>query len=713
MSRSYPHLMSAGRIGSMTLKNRIIMSPMGSNLAEADGFCGERIARYYAARAEGGAAMVIMGSTGVAWPRGSGNQAQVAVSDDRFIPGLKAVADAVHAHDGRIAMQLQHAGAIAVNEPLRGWPLLVPSIPEDKPFDWPVDLTPQENKDMFEAFFAPGVVISHKVADEDDLEWVIDSFAQAAIRARKAGMDGVEIHAGHGYLISGFLSPVSNQRNDRWGGSLENRARLLVEVIKRIRAATGPDFPVWFRFDSQEYLLNEGITLQDAIATARLAEAAGADAVHVSANADKSKGISFTEGHATHFPGNFLSNAAAIKAALSIPVICPGRIEPELGEEMIAAGKLDFIAMARKLLADPELPNKLKAGRPELVRPCIYCYTCISQIFLGAHLRCAVNAQTGYELSAPIIPIAAQQTRKKVMVIGGGPGGMEAARVAALRGHDVSLHEASGRLGGTVFFSSIVYPENGRLIEYLARQMDERKVKVHLRSRVTEDTVRRAAPDVVIVATGAQRNLMSLPGSDLPHVFSGDEMREMVTGKYGQGLKRKLPFKVRAMIQAGSTLGLLDNAATIRRMSEFYLPLGKEVVIYGGGLVGVELAEFLAERHRKVTVIEPGPSFGKELMMVRRWRLMDTLRKEKVVLLQSSELLEITPDSVVYRTRTGQVQTRKADTVIMAIGAEPSGAALTSRLKSVCKEVHCIGDAQELGYIDGAIKTGNRLALTI
>ncbi|MFS2216602.1 FAD-dependent oxidoreductase [Telluria sp. Tellsp104] len=713
MSTSFPHLMSEGRIGSMTLRNRIIMSPMGSNLAEPDGFCGERIARYYAARAEGGAAMVIMGSTGVAWPRGSGNQAQVAVSDDKFIPGLKAVADAVHAHGGRIAMQLQHAGAIAVNEPLRGWPLLVPSIPEDKPFDWPADLTPQENKDMFEAFFAPGVVISHKVADEEDLEWVIDSFAQAAVRARKAGMDGVEIHAGHGYLISGFLSPASNQRTDRWGGSLENRARLLVEVIKRIRAATGPDFPVWFRFDSQEYLLNEGITLQDAIATAKLAEAAGADAVHVSANADKSKGISFTEGHATHFPGNFLANAAAIKAALNIPVICPGRIEPEQGEAMIAAGKVDFIAMARKLLADPELPNKLKAGRPELVRPCIYCYTCISQIFLGTHLRCAVNAQTGYELSAPIIPIKTERARKKVMVIGGGPGGMEAARVAALRGHDVSLHEASGRLGGTVFFSSIVYPENGRLIDYLARQMEERNVAVHLGSRVTAETVRRAAPDVVIVATGAQRNLVKLPGSDLPHVFSGDEMREMVTGKYGASLKRKLPFKVRAMIKTGRTMGLLNKAATIRRMSEVYLPLGKEVVIYGGGLVGVELAEFLSERHRKVTVIEPGPSFGKELMMVRRWRLMDTLRKDKVVLLPSSELLEIRPDSVVYRTRTGQVQTRKADTVIMAIGAEPSGASLVSSLKSVCKEVHCIGDAHELGYIDGAIKTGNRLALSL
>lgn len=697
----------------MTLKNRIFMSPMGSNLAEPEGFCGQRIASYYAERAKGGAAMVIMGSTGIAWPRGSGNQMQVAVSDDKFIPGLKLVADAVHAHDCKIAMQLQHAGAIAVNEPLRGLPLLVPSVPDDKPFDWPVDLTPEENKEMFEAFFAPGVVISYQVATEEDLEWVIDRFASAAVRARAAGMDGVEIHAGHGYLISGFLSPVSNKRTDRWGGSLQNRARLLVEVIKRVRAATGPDYPVWFRFDSQEYLMNEGITLQDAIETARMAQEAGADAVHVSANADKSKGISFSEGHATHFPGHFTANAAALKAALTIPVICPGRIEPEHAEKLIASGQVDFITMARKLLADPELPNKLKAGRADLIRPCIYCYTCISQIFLGTHVRCAVNAQTGYESISPIIPLAATQRRKRVLVIGGGPGGMEAARVAALRGHDVFLHEATGRLGGTVFFSSIVYPENGALIKYLARQMEELNVHVRLKSTVTLDMVKRLQPDVVVVATGARRSLVDLPGATLPHVFSGDEMREMVTGRYGPGLKRKLPLGVRTMIRLGKASGLLESAARIRRMSTYYLPIGKEVVIYGGGLVGVELAEFLAERHRKVTVIEPGPSFGKELMMVRRWRLMDTLRKEKVALLSSSELVEIKPGCVVYRTKTGQIQTRKADTVIMAMGAEPSGAGLTASLKTVCKEVYCIGDAHALGYIDGAIKTGNRLALTL
>ncbi|CAI8777820.1 2,4-dienoyl-CoA reductase [Pseudomonas sp. IT-P253] len=705
MSSGFSHLMSPGSIGSMALRNRIIMSPMGSNLAEPEGFCGERIVRYYEARAKGGAAMVIMGSTGVAWPRGSGNQMQVAISEDHFIPGLKAVADAVHAHGGKIAMQLQHAGAIAVNEPLRGLPLLVPSIPTDKAFDWPVDLTPEENKEMFEAFFKPGVVISHHVATEEDLEWVIDCFAQAARRAKAAGMDGVEIHAGHGYLLSGFLSPSSNKRDDRWGGSLENRARLLVDVIKRIKSTVGAEYPVWFRLDSQEFLMDDGITLEDAVAVARLGEQAGADAIHVTANADKSKGISFTEGHATHFPGYFVKNAEAIKAAVNIPVICPGRIEPEVGDRLIGEGKLDFITMARKLLADPELPNKLATNRPELVRPCIYCYTCISQIFLGTNVRCAVNAQTGYENTAPIMPI--EGPRKRIIVVGGGPAGMEVARVAALRGHEVQLYEASKRLGGTVFFSSIVYPENGKLIEYLARQMIELKVSVHLNCTVTPELVRQLQPDAVVVATGATRSLIDLPGSKLPHVFSGDEMRSMVTGQYGPELARKLPAYVRLLITTGRTLGFLNNAATISHMSEYWLPLGKHVVIYGGGLVGVELAEFLAERGRKVTVIEPGVSFGKELMMVRRWRLMDTLRKLKVTLLSSSDLLEIKADRVVYRTATGQVQSRKADTVIMALGAKPSGEKLSRSLESECAHVHCIGDAQELGYIEGAIRTGN------
>ncbi|NLP64855.1 FAD-dependent oxidoreductase [Paraburkholderia sacchari] len=710
MTTSFNHLLAPGQIGSMKLRNRILMSPMGSNLAEPDGYCGERIARYYAARAKGGAAMVIMGSVGVAYPRGSGNQMQVAASDDKFIPGLKLVADAVHEHGCKIALQLQHAGAIAVNEPLRGLPLLVPSVPTQKEMDWTADLTPQENKDMFEAFFKPGVKIEYQVADEEQLEWLIDSFAKAAVRAKQAGIDGVEIHAGHGYIVSAFLSPSSNKRADRWGGTLENRARLLVEIVKRVRAAVGPDYPVWFRIDGIEHLKNDGITVEDAIEATKLGVAAGADAVHVTMYADASKGISFTEAHTVQQPCKYVPYAAAIKAAISVPVITVGRVEPDQADRFIAEGKFDFLAMARKLLADDELPNKLMAGRPDLIRPCIYCYTCISQIFLGTHSRCAVNARTGFELTTAVEPTS---RRKKVLVVGGGPAGMEAARVAALRGHEVNLYDASDRLGGTAFFSSIVYPENGRLIDYLKAQLGELRVNCHLNAKVTPELVQKLKPDTVVVATGASRALVKVPGYELPHVFSGDEMREMITGRMSSSLKRKLPAHWRMMIHAGKCSGMLNDNKRINRLSKRFLPLGQSVVIYGGGLVGVELAEFLAERQRKVVLIEPGPAFGKDLMLVRRWRIMDHLRKLGVRLLKETDLVEIKPDRVAYRTSTGQVQAIKADSVIMALGAAPNGAELSDRIKQVCDEVYCIGDANELGYIEGAIRSGHRVGREI
>ena len=328
MTRAFRHLLAPGRIGGLELRNRIFMSPMGSNLAEEDGTCGERILRYYEARARGGAAMVIMGSVGVAWPRGSGNQRQVALSEDRFVAPLARVADAIHAHGSRIAVQLQHAGAIAVNEPFHGLPFLVPSVPEAKAIDWPVDLTADEKRDMFDKFFAPSVQIGYREATEDDIEWLLASFAAAAVRAREAGIDGVEIHGGHGYLFSSFLSPSSNRRTDHYGGSLENRARLLTEAVRRIRAAVGADYPVWCRLDSEEYLKTDGISLEDAIRTVKLVEQAGVDAVHVTAYADASKGISFTEAHTVAEPCKYVSNTAAIKAAARVPVIGVGRIEP-------------------------------------------------------------------------------------------------------------------------------------------------------------------------------------------------------------------------------------------------------------------------------------------------------------------------------------------------------------------------------------------------
>ncbi len=397
--KRFPHLLSPGRINQLELRNRIFFSPMGSNLAEEDGSVGERLRTYYAERAKGGAALVTMGSVSVGFPVGASNWRQEAISDDRFIPGLKALADEIHAHGAKLAVQLHHAGITAMTDMLDGRPLACPSVPKaaKDSGDFVDVMLEEEQAKFFEPYATMGEIKYDTLDTEVSIDRIVQMFAAAADRAKRAGIDAVELHAGHGYIFSTFLSPAYNQRTDDYGGSVENRARLLTRTIRAVRAAVGPDYPVWMRFDSQEFLMDYGITLQDAIRVAQLGEEAGLDAIHVSAHGDSNYGRTYSTGHATDIPNCFVGNAAAIKAAVSIPVICPGRIEPEDADRFIAQGKLDFVTMGRKLLADPHLPNKLGAGTPEAVRPCVYCYTCISSIFNSSHVICAVNPMTGFE----------------------------------------------------------------------------------------------------------------------------------------------------------------------------------------------------------------------------------------------------------------------------------------------------------------------------
>ena len=507
----YKNLLSSGKIGQLELRNRIVMAPMGSNLSEANGHCGERIQAYYEARAQGGAGMLIVGVASIAWPSGACNPNQVAISSDEFLPGLRELASRIKLHGCRAAIQLQHAGKVAVCDIAAGRPMLVPSIPDKSRDEMSAALTPVEMSAFVKSYSKKGAKAGYKVADRADIRELIEHFAEAAERAQRAGFDGVELHAGHGYILSEFLSPSINRRDDEYGGCLENRARLLVDVIEAVKIRAGSDFPVWCRIDALEYRVDRGICLADAVETAVLAEAAGADAIHVSAYANPSSGAAFTEAPLVHRSGGYLPFAATIKARLRIPVIAVGRIEPEVAEQVLARGDADFIAMGRKLLADPQLPNKLIHGQQETIRPCIYCYTCVSRIFVSDHVHCAVNARTGYEHEIVLLP--ALQPRH-VLVVGGGPAGMETARVAALRGHRVTLAEQSADLGGTVFFSSIVYPENGKLIDYLAEQVRQLGVDVRLGTTVDRGCLRALAPDVVVVAAGARRDALPIPGAD-------------------------------------------------------------------------------------------------------------------------------------------------------------------------------------------------------
>jgi 2,4-dienoyl-CoA reductase (NADPH2) len=705
---SFPHLLSPGRIGGLELANRILMTPMGSNLAERDGHMGERIQRYYEARARGGAGMLIVGVGAVSWPAGACNPNQVAISDDAFLPGLRALTRRVHDHGARVAIQLQHAGKVAVRDMVEGRPLLIPSIPKMRGAgDILRDLTAEE----LQAFVAnlSGPRPQLQVATEEDIEKLIGDFAAAAERARRAGFDGVELHAGHGYILSSFLSPASNLRDDRWGGGVDSRARLLCETIRATKKLAGDDFPVWFRMDAREFRIEGGITLEDAVRTAALAEQAGADAVHVSAYADPTSGVAFTDAPLVHRECGFVAFAQRIKQQVGIPVIAVGRIEPEQADALIRDGGADFVAMGRKLLADPELPRKLAEGRPEDVRPCIYCYTCVAQIFVDRSLYCAVNPATGHEHEFAVEPAAPP---RRVLVVGGGPAGMEAARLAALRGHRVTLCEKAQRLGGTLRFSALVCEPNGRLARWLETQVRRLGVDVRLGQALTPELVEEFAPEVIVVAVGARRRDPDVPGAELPHVLSGDDLRELLAGHEAGRAADKLSLAQRALLGVGRLARVSDDLERARRLSHLWMPLGRRVAVVGGGIVGVELAEFLAERGRSVTVLEEGPGFAPEMAPPRRWRALHELRERGVVLLAKARVVRIEERELHFQCEDEAPGAVAADSVIWATGVQPN-LELAESFRRLGVPVHAIGDCNGVGYIEGAIRDGSRVGRDI
>ncbi len=707
MSRSYAHLLQPGRIGPMTVRNRMLVTAMGVNLAEDDGTCGDRIRNFHAEQARGGVGLVVMGVAGVGWPHGGNLPRQVAISEDRFIPGLKNVVDAVHAHGAKIATQLHHGGLVSVQDMLEGRPVWVPSYPYPKQGDFQDGILAEE----FER--SPAAAMSREIQlhpmTTDDIRELVAKFAAAAGRAKQAGFDGLEIHGGHGYIISSFLSPLTNQRDDEYGGSLENRARLLLEIIRAVRAEVGPEIAVWCKLDSGEFGVPEGISLTDAIATAKLAEAAGADAITVSAYHDTSKGILHSESNIPHIPERMVPNATAIKAALSIPVIASGRIEPERADQHIEAGHFDFLGMGRKMLADPHLPRKLSDGRPQDIRPCVYCYCCVSQIYVQASVKCAVNADTAYEQERALVPTAQP---KHVAVVGGGPAGMEAARRLSLRGHRVTLLEQSDRLGGTVQFASIAYEPNERILKWLKRQIAQSAVHVRLNTRATPQLLKSMAVEEVVVATGAVREMPPIPGADQDWVFSGDDMRDLVLGQNLEQLEHKVSTNARRLTRLGALTRATRSPAIVRRFSEYWMPLDRRIVILGAELVGLELAEFLAHRGREVTVIDEAPKPGAGLYIVRRLRLLDELRDAGVMILSSARDIEIGDHVVSYTNFRRQRRSVAADQVIVARGAT-GNTALADELRNAGLSVHTIGDCNGVGYIEGAMESAAELAVKL
>ncbi len=711
----FEHLMSPIMLGSIELRNRMVMSAMGVELADEEGHASEPIIAYYEERARGGIGLIITEVCAIAYPRGATTRRQLAISSDDYLPGLRELTDRVHRHGAKIALQLVHHGKVSRLDMREGRPLLVPSQPAFAgAMDMANDLSAEELGWLMKTL--GGATPRFKAADAEDLSWIIECFATAAERARRAGFDGVEIHGAHGYLLSEFLSPAWNRREDEYGGSRENRARLLCQVIEAAKDRAGKDFPVWARIDGREFRTPGGITLEDAKRTAELIARAGADAIHVSAYADSTSGVGFTDAPLVHKEAGYVEYATAIKARVDVPVIAVGRIEPELGDRLIRSGKIDLLAMARKLLADPALPAKIAAGRPEEIRPCIYCYTCVAQPFFDRAVRCAVNPITANEATLASAERDKAKRPRRLLIVGGGPAGLEAARVAALRGHEVILCEKSARLGGTLRFAALVYEPNERLLDWLIAEVGRLEIDIRLDTDVTVDLIRELSPDEIFVAVGASQTKPPIDGVDRDHVFDGDDLRALLTGQDARGATQKLSLFERCVVRAGRIGGITTSPARLRKASRAFMPIGSKVVLIGGGLVGLELAEFLAERGRKVVVLEAGPQFGLEMAHPRRWRALFDLRERGVELVSGATLRAIGERDVEYEIQAADQHIRlckvEADTVVLATG-QAANPAIAERLKQAGVPLREIGDATGPGFLEGAIHDGFRAALEL
>ena len=371
MPERYPHLLSPGRIGGMALRNRLALAAMGTNFASPDGHCTERLIAYYEARAKGGAGLLVLETSAAFWPNGASMPNTIGFSEDRFLPGLTELTRRVHQHGARIVAQLNHSGKIAQEDTAAGRPIPLASLVKPSRSDMMDLLTSEEVANFIKVAGPGGKGPEFYVMTPEQIAATSRGFAEAAARARAAGFDGVELHAGHGYLLANFLSPYTNRRTDAYGGTTENRARFLLETITAVRAATAPDFPIVVRLDAHEYRIEGGIRLPDCVETARLCERAGADAIDVSAYGNVAHSIAFTEAPLVHAPGGFLEYARAVKQAVTIPVIAVGRIEPHVGELGIASGHFDFVAMGRAL-AMLELNHRLSECSADQLRGRVY-----------------------------------------------------------------------------------------------------------------------------------------------------------------------------------------------------------------------------------------------------------------------------------------------------------------------------------------------------
>ncbi len=659
---NYENLMEPVEIGNMKLRNRTVMPGMGTNLASYDGTVSDIIVDYYGRRANGGTGLII---TEVCAPEAEGRviPGELEITGLGYLPGLSRLVAAAHSGGSKIALQLAHGGCFA-SEQVTGVKPKTPSgvgtalLPEDEPRE----MTKEEIHDL------------------------INNYGKAGKLAKMAGFDAVELHGAHGYMPLQFLSGYTNRRTDEYGGSLENRARFPLEVIKAIKEQAGSDFPIIYRLSCEEDV-PRGLTPDEAVKFSVWAEEAGVDALNISVGTWDTRmsdfqqimtGQASPEGKKTsegvsigswvppiYVPrGNLISYAEKVKQQVSVPVITAGSISPELAEETIKDNKADLACMGRQLIADPDYPNKLREEKPEEIRRCVRCNECLGAVLSYRGLDCAVNAEAGKEHET-FVKSMPSNNKKKIFIAGGGPAGMEAAIKASSRGHDVTLYEQEEELGGMLRYLSI--PEFKKdYLDFMNWQISElyrKEVKVELGTSLTSEIIRNESPDTVIVATGAKTSTPNIEGITETPIHN--------------------PLEV------------LDGK----------IPQGNRVVVCGGGLVGAEVAMHLTMEHDKqVVMLEQQSNVVPELEIFSQWVVQSQL-VELGIEIKVDHCIEKISEQGIMCTNGTEATEISADDVVVALGMKPE-ITLLNEIEKENIEVISVGDAVEPRKVIHAIHEG-------
>jgi len=657
MNHYFPHLFEPIQIGSLTLRNRMTSSPTSQADVHHDGTLGKHNIAYYARKAKGGAAVVTVGDA-IIDPSGQNHPVQQMIHTDSCMPTLVLCAEAIHQYGALASIEFSHGG-ICCDPAFLGGKLPI------GPSEVPVHI----------GFQTVEMVETRSIAMTEEMMLALaKKYGEAAERAKRGGFDMCLVHGSHGWLLGQFLSPNVNLRTDQYGGSIENRCRFPIMVCKAIREAAGPKFAIEYRINGDD-LIPDGLHIDEAVQACKLLEP-HVDAFHVTAGVHYARPTGVITHPSMFLPrGIFVDYAAAVKKAVKVPVTTvAGHCNPKDMEEIIASGKADIIAMARQLISDPDMPKKAKRGLVNEVRRCIRCGLCQTSRFVLSTARCALNPTIGREYETELMPPAKRSL--KVLIAGGGPSGMQAAITAAERGHQVTLYEKTGSLGGVLRFAKDVpfKCDLYNLIESMTAQLNSLNVRVLLGTELTPEIARAQHPDVLIAAIGAKPIVPLLPGIEKPHV------------------------KLMADI----------NSET---------EIGERVVIIGGGLVGCEEALHLTIKQREprhvVTVIEmTDRPYRDESNFRHIWGLEAEMEKNSLKPMLNTRCTKITDDGVEVIDSGGNPLFIPADTVIIAVGSYAPREQVLA-LRECAPEFRPIGDCAKVAQVTEAIRTGYDAAITI